>query len=106
MCNEDGLARTHNTLRCRRLAGAGDHRLGLGLHASAPLCSGDSILGILNVAGPDWSSFCAEALALMANVGNQIGVALERSRLYDLLQDERLQEQVEMIEFTDSCWVA
>lgn len=42
----------------------------------------------------------------MANVGNQIGVALERSRLYDLLQDERLQEQVEMIEFTDSCWVA
>ena len=75
ICNEDGLARTHNTLRFRRLATAGDDRLGLGLHASAPVRSGDSILGILNVAGPDWSSFSAEALALMTNVGNQIGVA-------------------------------
>jgi sigma-B regulation protein RsbU (phosphoserine phosphatase) len=101
LCNEHGLTSADNILQCRRLARASDDRLGLGLHASAPLRSRDTILGILNVAGADWSSFSAEALTLLTNVSNQIGVALERARLFDLLQDQRLQEQMVMVEFTN-----
>jgi sigma-B regulation protein RsbU (phosphoserine phosphatase) len=37
----------------------------------------------------------------LTNVGSQISVALERARLYDLLQDQRVQEQIEMVEFTN-----
>jgi serine phosphatase RsbU (regulator of sigma subunit) len=100
-CNEECRTQAHNILQCGRLAGVQGDRRGLALHASAPLRSGDKILGILNVAGPDWSSFSAQALTLLTNVGNQIGVALERARLYDLLQDQRVQEQVGMVEFTN-----
>ena len=100
-CDEMCEAQAHNILRCGRLAGVQGDRRGLALHASAPLYSGDRSLGILNVAGPDWSSFSTQALTLLTNVGNQIGVALERARLYDLLQDQRVQEQVEMVEFTN-----
>ena len=100
-CGEVCETEAHNILRCGRLAGVQGDRRGLALHASAPLHSGDRSLGILNVAGPDWSSFSTQALTLLANVGSQIGVALERARLYDLLQDQRVQEQVEMVEFTN-----
>jgi serine phosphatase RsbU (regulator of sigma subunit) len=100
-CDEVCETEAHNILRCGRLAGVQGDRRGLALHASAPLHSGDRSLGILNVAGPDWSSFSTQALTLLANVGSQIGVALERARLYDLLQDQRVQEQVEMVEFTN-----
>ncbi len=100
-CDEACETEAHNILRCGRLAGVQGDRRGLALHASAPLYSGDRSLGILNVAGPDWSSFSTQALTLLTNVGNQIGVALERARLYDLLQDQRVQEQVEMVEFTN-----
>jgi serine phosphatase RsbU (regulator of sigma subunit) len=100
-CDEMCEVQAHNILRCGRLAGVQGDRRGLALHASAPLYSGDRSLGILNVAGPDWSSFSTQALTLLTNVGNQIGVALERARLYDLLQDQRVQEQVEMVEFTN-----
>ncbi len=100
-CDEACDTQAHNILRCGRLAGVQGDRRGLALHASAPLRSGERSLGILNVAGPDWSSFSSQALTLLTNVGNQIGVALERARLYDLLQDRRVQEQVEMVEFTN-----
>jgi sigma-B regulation protein RsbU (phosphoserine phosphatase) len=101
LCNQACLTQAHNILECSRLASAGEGRHGLALHASAPIRCAGKILGILNVAGADWSSFSSEALALLTNVGNQIGVALERARLYDLLQDQRLQEQVGMVEFTN-----
>jgi serine phosphatase RsbU (regulator of sigma subunit) len=101
LCNQACLNQAHNILECSRLASASEGRHGLALHASTPIRCGDRSLGILNVAGADWASFSSEALALLTNVGNQIGVALERARLYDLLQDQRLQEQVGMVEFTN-----
>lgn len=100
LCNQACLNEAHNILQCGRLATVSGDRWGLALHASTPIRSGDSSLGILNVAGRDWSSFSGQALALLTNVGTQIGVALERARLFDLLQDRRLQEQVVMVEFT------
>jgi len=78
---------------------AGD-RQGLTVHASTPLCSGDRVLGILNVAGPDWSHFSPEALTLLTSVGNQLGVALERARLFDLLQERRVHEHAALLNFS------
>jgi sigma-B regulation protein RsbU (phosphoserine phosphatase) len=71
------------------------------MHASAPLRSGDRTLGILNVAAPDWSSFNPQSLALLTNVGNQIGVALERAQLFDLLRERRIREQAALLKLSN-----
>jgi serine phosphatase RsbU (regulator of sigma subunit) len=100
LCNKGIMERAYNEIRCRRLADVvGDHR-GLAVHASTPLCSGDRVLGILNVAAPDWSHFGPEALALLTSVGSQLGVALERARLFDLLQERRVQEHAALLNFS------
>lgn len=100
LCDRGQLTQAHNEVRCNRLAdGRGDRR-GLSVHASAPLCSGDRVLGILNVAAPDWDSFSAQALGMLSNVGNQMGIALERAQLYDLLRARRIDEQKMLIDFS------
>ncbi len=101
MCNNGHLAGAYNEVRCSRLADATGDRRGLAVHASVPLRSGDRTLGILNVAGPDWMSFSPQALALLTNVGSQIGVALERARLFDLLQEQRINEQGALLDLSN-----
>jgi serine phosphatase RsbU (regulator of sigma subunit) len=95
------LSAGYNEVHCSRLASASGDRRGLAVHASAPLRSGDRILGILNVAGPDWASFSPQALALLTNVGNQMGIALERARLFDQLKDQRIQEQAALLDLSN-----
>jgi sigma-B regulation protein RsbU (phosphoserine phosphatase) len=58
-------------------------------------------LGILNVAGPDWESFSEPALALLTNVGSQMGAALERARLFDLLQERHIHQQASLLELSN-----
>jgi serine phosphatase RsbU (regulator of sigma subunit) len=91
----------YNEVRCSRLAETSGDRRGLAVHASAPLCSGDQILGILNVAGPDWASFSPRTLALLTNAGNQMGIALERARLFDLLKAQRVDEQAALLDLSN-----
>jgi serine phosphatase RsbU (regulator of sigma subunit) len=100
-CDQCDLAEAYNQVRCSRLTGASGDRRGLAVHASVPLHSGDRFLGILNVAGPDWASFKPQALALLTNVGSQMGVALERARLFDLLQERRIQEQAALLDLSN-----
>jgi len=57
------------------------------------LRAGERVLGILNLAAADWENFSPEALSLLTTVGNQMGTALERARLYDLLREQRGHEQ-------------
>ncbi len=96
------LTDAYNEVRCTRLAAAKvEDRGGLVVHASAPLRSGDHVLGILNVAAPDWESFTPEALALLSNAGSLMGIALERARLYDLLREQRIDEQAALLEFSN-----
>jgi GAF domain-containing protein len=101
LCDGACLNQAYNQVQCSRLASVSGDRHGLAMHASAPLRSGDRILGILNVAGPDWASFSPEALTLLTNVGSQMGVALERARLYDLLQEQRIHEQAALLELSN-----
>jgi serine phosphatase RsbU (regulator of sigma subunit) len=100
MCSEDCLTLSHSEVRCSRLGQVASGRRGLAVHASAPLRAGEQILGILNVAARDWTSFSPQALALLANVGSQMGIALERARLYDLLQERRIHEQASLLSFS------
>jgi sigma-B regulation protein RsbU (phosphoserine phosphatase) len=91
----------YNEVRCSRLAAASGDRRGLAVHASAALRSGDRLLGILNVAGPDWASFSPRALALLSSVAGQMGIALERARLYDLLHERRIDEQSALLNLSN-----
>ena len=93
LCNKGQLNRAYNEVRCTRLSRAGGDRYGLLVHASTPLRSGSRTLGILNVAAADWDDFSPEALAVLTNAGSQMGIALERARLVDMLQEQRVHEQ-------------
>ncbi len=100
MCTQECLNMGHNEIQCTRLQHVAGERRGLAVHASAPLRAGEQILGILNVAASDWTSFSPQALALLTNVGNQMGIALERARLFDLLQERRIHEQAALLSFS------
>jgi serine phosphatase RsbU (regulator of sigma subunit) len=93
LCDRGKLSDAYNEVHCSRLEEARGDRRGLLVHASAPLRSGDNILGILNVAAPNWQAFSERSLALLTNIGEQMGAALERAYLYDLLSERRIQEQ-------------
>ncbi len=101
LCQAGRLQDAYNEVRCSRMGRPGADRRGLAVHASAPLRSGGRTLGILNVAGPKWASFSPRALALLSNVGSQIGIALERAQLYDMLQEQRVREQAALLEVSN-----
>lgn len=101
LCLKGKLEEAYNEVRCSRLGGVSGDRQELAVHASAPLRSGDRILGILNVAAPGWDSFSERSLSLLRNAGAQIGTALERARLYDLLQERRAHEHAALLDFTN-----
>jgi serine phosphatase RsbU (regulator of sigma subunit) len=98
---EGRLNEAYNEVHCSRLErGRGDRR-GLAVHASVPLRSEGRMLGILNVAAPDWASFSPQALSLLSNVGTQMGTALERARLFDLLQERHLHERASLLHLSN-----
>lgn len=101
LCLKGKLDDAYNEVHCSRLSEVSGERKGLVVHASSPLQAGDQVVGILNVAAPSWDSFSPRALTLLSNVGAQVGVALERAQLYDLLQEQRLQEQGLLLDFTN-----
>ena len=101
LCSKGKLTEAYNEVRCSRLAKIKGDRGNLLIHATTPLRAGDQVLGILNVAAPAWEHFSQEALALLTNAGNYIGIALERARLYDLVQQQRIQEQAALLDMSD-----
>ncbi len=100
-CNKGKLTEAYNEVRCSRLTELQGDKRGLLVHASAPLRSGENVLGILNVAASEWESFTPRALALLSNVGAQMGAALERAHLYDLLRAQRLHEQSALLDLSN-----
>jgi len=100
-CDKGKLVGAYNEVRCSRLIESTGERGGLQVHASAPLRSGDEVLGILNIAAADWSSFTPRHLAFLTNVGAHMGAALERARLYTLLRERRINEQRILLNFSN-----
>lgn len=94
------LNQAYTEVACSRLASASGDCRGLSVHASTPLVSGDRQLGILNIAAKDWSAFTPRSLALLTTVGHQIGIALERAQLFDLVKEQRHSEQAVLLVFS------
>ena len=101
LCTEGKLVEAYNEIQCSRLSESTGDRKGLTVHASIPLQAGERVLGILNIAGSDWGVFTPQKLALLTNVGIQMGNSLERAYLFDLLREQRIQEQSALLELSN-----
>lgn len=71
-----------NVVTCSRLKGLLEGSDGLRYHASIPLYAQRKQLGILNVVSPDWRELSADDLRLLHTVGDLLGIAIERTRLF------------------------
>ncbi len=71
-----------NIITCTRLKGLVDGTDGLRSHASVPLYAHGKRLGVLNVVSSDWRELSAEDLGLLYTVGDLVGIAIERARLF------------------------
>jgi two-component system NarL family sensor kinase len=71
-----------NIITCSRLKNLIDGTDGLRSHASVPLYAHGRRLGILNVVSSDWRELSAENLRLLYTVGDLVGIAIERARLF------------------------
>ncbi|CAG0937342.1 two-component system, NarL family, sensor kinase [Thermoflexales bacterium] len=71
-----------NIITCSRLKNLLDGTDGLQSHASVPLSAHGKRLGVLNVVSSDWRELSAENLRLLYTVGDLIGIAIERARLF------------------------
>ncbi len=69
-------------ITCTRLKGLIDGTAGLRSHASVPLYAHGKRLGVLNVVSSDWRELSAEDLRLLYTVGDLVGIAIERARLF------------------------
>jgi two-component system NarL family sensor kinase len=74
-----------DVIACSRLREADSEALSGGLrhHASVVLRFGERELGIMNVTGKHWRPLPARELRVLATIGAQLGLAIERARLAD-----------------------
>lgn len=72
-----------NAVVCSRLDGRTAGTAGLQHHASVPLYAQKKKLGMLNVVSSDWREIATEDLRLLETVGDMLGIAIERARLFD-----------------------
>jgi two-component system NarL family sensor kinase len=77
----DGAANV-NVVTCSRLRKLVDGTDGLRYHASIPLYAHGKKLGVLNVASQDWRELTPDNLRLLYTVGDMLGIAVERARLF------------------------
>lgn len=72
-----------NVVSCSRLKWLRDGTHGLRYHASIPLYAYGKKLGVLNVASRDWRELTADELRMLHTIGDMLGIAVERARLFD-----------------------
>ncbi len=78
-----GGAANVNVVTCSRLKWLRDGTAGLRYHASIPLYAHGRQLGVLNVASRDWRELSPDELRLLYTIGDMLGIAVERARLFD-----------------------
>jgi two-component system, cell cycle sensor histidine kinase and response regulator CckA len=61
-------------------------------HASVPLLTGNRLVGLMNLIGPEAGEFADEDLRTLNGVGNQVAAALERALLQEHLE-RRVEER-------------
>ncbi len=72
-----------NVVTCSRLRSLVDGTDGLRYHASIPLYAHGRRLGVLNVASRNWRQLSDDDLRLLYTVGDLLGIAVERAKLYE-----------------------
>lgn len=72
-----------NVVTCSRLKNLVDGTDGLRYHASIPLYAHGKKLGVLNVASTDWRQLSSDDLQLLHTIGDMLGIAVERARLFE-----------------------
>ncbi|MCA9919314.1 MAG: GAF domain-containing protein, partial [Anaerolineales bacterium] len=72
-----------NVVTCSRLKNLVDGTDGLRYHASIPLYAHGKKLGVLNVASADWRQLSPDDLQLLYTIGDMLGIAVERGRLFE-----------------------
>jgi len=70
-------------ITCSRLENLVVGTAGLRQHASIPLDARGKQLGVLNVASTDWGDLSEDDLQLLYLVGDLLGIAIERGRLFN-----------------------
>jgi len=95
------LVRAVNIVECTRLRYAARHAgdtQGLLFHATVPLILQNRPVGLINVATEQWEFLSSADLQFLSAAGSQISIALERARLYDLAETQRirLEQELEM----------
>jgi hypothetical protein len=95
------LKRGVNMVECSRLKDAMDAKEnngGLMFHASVPIALNSHVVGVMNFAAEEWQLLSASDLQFLTAGAKQLGSALERAHLYDLLRTEhaRLEEELDL----------
>ncbi|MDR7415629.1 MAG: GAF domain-containing protein [Armatimonadota bacterium] len=90
---EGKLPEPINLLECERLSRLSEGAEGLRLHVSVPLRTGDRTLGILNLAKADPEPLDRTELDLLRVIGEQLGVAVDRARLFARVKGMREHEE-------------
>jgi two-component system NarL family sensor kinase len=71
-----------NVVTCTRLKWLDTGTEGLRYHASIPLYAHGKKMGVMNVASPDWRELSPDDLRILYTVGDIVGIAIERARLF------------------------
>jgi serine phosphatase RsbU (regulator of sigma subunit) len=95
------LKRGVNVVECSRLHDAMEGKKvkgGLMFHASVPITLNKQTVGVMNFAADDWQLLSASDLQFLTAGAKQLGSALERAHLYDLIRVEhgRLEQELDM----------
>jgi serine phosphatase RsbU (regulator of sigma subunit) len=95
------LKRGVNVVECSRLQDAMEGKKengGLLFHASVPIVLNKQTIGVMNFAAEDWQLLSASDLQFLTAGARQLGSALERAHLYDLIRIEhaRLEQELDM----------
>ena len=84
LCAGELTAATNFTeIECSRLQGAKTGTGGIRYHASIPIVARERPLGVMNVASAELREFAPEELQFLFTIGFQLGVAVERTRLFE-----------------------
>ncbi|MEX2090216.1 MAG: response regulator [Bacteroidota bacterium] len=91
LCRRKALAgeidKAMNITECERLQRSKGDTRGLHSHVTVPLRIGSRLLGILNLVGTGEVLFSDNDLVVLNGIGNQIGAALERTRVHEHLEE-------------------
>ncbi|HEY6102207.1 MAG TPA: GAF domain-containing sensor histidine kinase [bacterium] len=86
MLRDGELTQAVNIVQCQRLERAGWARP---RHATVPLrTAGGGPIGVMNLVLPSRRALTPRELATLSAIGDQIGLAVERARLYDELREK------------------